>query len=262
MPRTRTPVGPPTRRKTSEMGIHEIIPPALQYTSDSPEVRKQQLSQPGNAMRIPYGQDAPRGALGYWQATPVNGIALAPGEARSGDEETLPHETAHAMWNLGTVPKFVQEQWKHIHVSRLKRFNETSAKYAQANQLADAAGERWTNSLPAGFDELPEEQQEALMDTSPLFDEYNRLYVAAEKMMEELRLNAPVSAITKYSQDPEHSWAELVGQYVGTPEKLETEDPTVYNWMRSVMGREYKQRTAEEAADPAAQVPFYWGSVR
>lgn len=65
-----------------------------------------------------------------------------------------------------------------------------------------------------------------------------------------------------YPDDPSHSFADVYAMFVGQPELLEWQRPALYNWFRAVIGREYKKRDAIEQQSPAAQVPFYWGSLK
>lgn len=62
-------------------------------------------------------------------------------------------------------------------------------------------------------------------------------------------------AFRQYSDDPSHSWAQAVGEFVGSPEEMQQRSPYIYNWMRSVFGREFKRRTPDEAGI-TTKVPF------
>lgn len=66
--------------------------------------------------------------------------------------------------------------------------------------------------------------------------------------------------IKDYKHDPSHSFAEMMGYYVSDPETLQLQHPHLYKWFQTVLGREYKTKTPEEADNVAAHIPFYWGS--
>lgn len=109
----------------------------------------------------------------------------------------------------------------------------------------------------------PHETGHVMYDTgaipAEIMEQWNHIH-ASELRKRELNPNyLPLASVERYPDDPTHSFAETVGQYVGYPERFEATKEWIYRWMRSVMGREYKTRDAAEAQSPAAHVPFYWG---
>lgn len=110
----------------------------------------------------------------------------------------------------------------------------------------------------------PHEIGHALWDhTLPEFikDQWNHIHTAQLNNVDENGLHK-LNSVGYYPDDPSHSFADAFGMYVGEPETMESQVPAVYNWFRAVVGREYKKRDAIEQQSPAAQVPFYWGSLK
>jgi len=66
--------------------------------------------------------------------------------------------------------------------------------------------------------------------------------------------------LDQYSGDPSHSFAEAYGQYTSNPYEFKSYNPTIYNWFKAVIGREYINRDTQESQTPAAGIPFYWGT--
>lgn len=266
------PVRPP-RRKTHQMGVSELIPPALQYTG--PNVDRNDPLQPGNATRIPWDG---RPAGGEWDPN-ENTVMIEPNVAKYNQEAVLPHELGHAMWGSevnnpafgsnpqtpGSIPDFIKEQWKHMHETRMAPLRQIQKQKDLAYERLNVARSAFDAIVPPDIQEWDMEKEDAWLDAhqetwdlSRAEHDYQRLQ---QQYQEALRtINAP-SGMRQYPEDPWHSWAETVGEYIGTPEQLERDHPWIYRWMRSVLGREYKQRDAAEANSPAAQIPFYLGSV-
>jgi hypothetical protein len=62
--------------------------------------------------------------------------------------------------------------------------------------------------------------------------------------------------IIAYAHSPAHSFADSMGQYVSDPYGYEHDNPQLYNWFKSVIGREFKERSIREAAVPTNHVPL------
>lgn len=179
------------------------------------------------------------------------------------DETAYPHELGHAMWDLNALPKTVMNQWDHIHTAAGDKVDAANELVDDAILEQDALYKEYLKALPANWNSLSPEAQMEIAQNLPQSQEY----LAARDRVHELRRlsrnanDAIPTFIRNYPDDPSHSWADAVGEYIGEPERMESKYPWIYRWMRSVLGREYKTRDAAEAQSPAAHVPFYWGTV-
>lgn len=107
----------------------------------------------------------------------------------------------------------------------------------------------------------PHEMGHNLWKNSPLPVEIQQQWRRIHKQALLKRESTPPVGVLTYPDDPGHSFADVYGEFVSAPERLRSTSPWIYNWMRTVMGREYVKRDMAEADSVASKVPFNWGTA-
>lgn len=86
--------------------------------------------------------------------------------------------------------------------------------------------------------------------------ERDNAYNKAHPDVDEYPSDMNNEAIYRYPDDPSHSFAEMYGLYAGDPYYTEENYPRIYNWLKAVVGREYKHNNQQEANTVASHIPI------